>query len=55
MIVKYQRKIVIVLDNTRIHQAKLLKSFLDEHKARLTLMFLQPYSTDLNMIEELWG
>lgn len=55
VIAKYQGKIVIVLDNARIHHAKLLQSFLDEHKDRLTLMFLPPYSPDLNMIEELWG
>jgi transposase len=48
-------KIVIILDNARIHHAKLLNEFLNEHKDRLTLVFLPPYSPNLNMIEELWG
>jgi len=48
-------KIVIILDNAKIHHAKLLDDFLQRHKGRLTLMFLPPYSPDCNMIEELWG
>jgi putative transposase len=48
-------KIVIILDNAKIHHAKLLNDFLDEHKNRLTLVFLPPYSPNLNMIEEFWG
>lgn len=52
---KYSGKIVMILDNARIHHAKLLQDFLENHKNRLTLMYLPPYSPDLNMIEELWG
>ena len=52
---KYSGKIVIILDNARIHHAKLLKPFLEEHKDRLTFTYLPPYSPNLNMIEELWG
>jgi putative transposase len=48
-------KIVMILDNAKIHHAKLLNDFLAEQKNRLSLMFLPPYSPDLNMIEELWG
>jgi len=29
--------------------------FLDEFKDRLELMFLPPYSPELNLIEGLWG
>ncbi|ACV62679.1 Transposase and inactivated derivatives-like protein [Desulfofarcimen acetoxidans DSM 771] len=47
-------KIYIVLDNARVHHAKLLKDFLDEHKDHLFLKFLPPYSPNLNCIEELW-
>lgn len=47
-------KIVLVLDNARIHHAKLLTSFLGKNRNRLTLMFLPPYSPDLNLIEGLW-
>lgn len=48
-------KIVMILDNARIHHAKLLKSFLDRNKERLELMFLPPYSPEMNLIEGLWG
>lgn len=46
--------ITIILDNSRIHHAKLLKPFLQEHQSRLNLMFLPPYSPKLNLIEGLW-
>jgi len=48
-------KIVMILDNARIHHAKLLKPFLEENKDRLELKFLPPYSPELNLIEGLWG
>jgi transposase len=47
-------KIVMALDNSRVHHAKLLESFLNANP-RLTLMFLPPYSPNLNIIEGLWG
>ena len=47
-------KIVMVLDNARIHHAKLLNDFLAANP-RLTLMFLPPYSPKLNLMEGLWG
>lgn len=50
---KDQRKIIIVLDNVRYHHAKLLKIFLDKHK-KLELLYLPPYSPDLNPIERAW-
>lgn len=48
-------KIVMILDNARIHHAKLIQPFLDEMKDRLELMFLPPYSPEFNLIEGLWG
>lgn len=47
--------IVIILDNAKIHHAKLLTDFLESNKSRLSLLFLPPYSPNLNKIEELWG
>jgi hypothetical protein len=47
-------KIVMVLDNARIHHAKLLTPFLNEVKDRLELVFLPPYSPKLNAVEGLW-
>jgi transposase len=48
-------KIVMILDNARIHHAKLVQPFLNKMKDRIELMYLPPYSPDLNLIEGLWG
>lgn len=47
-------KIIMILDNARIHHAKLLHGFLEENVNRLELVFLPPYSPELNLIEGLW-
>lgn len=47
-------KIVIVLDNARIHHARLLQPFLEANQERLELVFLPPYSPQLNLVEGLW-
>jgi len=47
-------KVVLVLDNARIHHAKLLRPFLEEQKNRLELVYLPPYSPQLNIVEGLW-
>lgn len=49
------QKIVMILDNARIHHAKLIQPFLQKHADRLQLMFLPPYSPQLNLVEGLWG
>ncbi len=43
----------MVVDNVRYHHAKLLKTFLAKHE-KLELMYLPPYSPDLNPIERAW-
>ena len=55
---KYQgERVVMILDNARIHHAELIQPFLEKNKAMLTLTYLPPYSPNLNLnlIEELWG
>ncbi|WP_240418716.1 IS630 family transposase [Paenibacillus periandrae] len=46
-------KIVMILDNSRIHHAAGLRAFLQEHP-RLQLVFLPPYSPELNLMEGVW-
>ncbi|MEK5490595.1 IS630 family transposase [Paenibacillus sp. FSL R7-0297] len=46
-------KIALILDNSRIHHATELQPFLKEHP-RLQLVFLPPYSPNLNPVEGLW-
>ena len=47
-------KIVMVLDNARIHRAKLLQPFLKANSHRLELVFLPPYSPEFNLMEGVW-
>ena len=54
VLMRYSGKIVMILDNARIHHAKLIQPFLQENMNRLELMFLPPYSPNLNLIEGLW-
>jgi hypothetical protein len=46
-------KIILFLDNVRYHHAKKLKIFLELHP-KLELIYLPPYSPDLNPIERGW-
>ena len=46
------KKVIIVLDNLRIHYAKKLLYIYD---ARFKLMYLPTYSSELNPIERLWS
>lgn len=46
-------KIVMILDNARIHHAKLLEPFLEEMEGRIELIYLPPYSPQLNVVEGL--
>lgn len=48
-------KIVMILDNSRIHHAKFIQPFLEENSERFTLKYLPSYSPKLNLIEGLWG
>ncbi|WP_245797890.1 transposase [Domibacillus mangrovi] len=48
------KHLVIVLDNALIHHAKLIQPFLKQHEDQLTLLFLPPYSPNLNMLERIW-
>ena len=50
-----ERHLVMILDNAWIHHAKLLNPFLEENEHRLTLLFLPPYSPQLNAVERIWG
>jgi len=50
---KDHAKVVMVVDNFRIHQAKAVKTWLESHR-RLRLYFLPTYSPRLNPIERVW-
>jgi transposase len=46
-------KIILTVDNVRYYHAKLLKKFL-ETNTKLELVYLPPYSPNLNPIERVW-
>jgi len=48
------RKIIMVLDNVPYHHAKRIKPVLERYKHRIELIYLPPYSPDLNPIERVW-
>lgn len=48
------RKAVMIADNSTYHHARLHKGWRDQHRGRLVLDFLPPYSPDLNPIERVW-
>lgn len=49
-----QGKIHLILDKVSYHRAQDLKEFLKQNQHRLVLIFLPPYSPDLNPIERVW-
>lgn len=46
--------ITVVFDNARIHKAKVVQAFLKDN-ARLSLMYLPPYTPEFNPVEQVWA
>ncbi len=49
-----QKKIIIYLDMGPVHRSKAVQKFLRENP-RLQIIFLPPYSPELNPVEQWWG
>jgi transposase len=49
------KKIRLVCDNGRFHDTKAVQQWLAEHRDRIEVYWLPPYSPSLNLIERLWG
>ena len=47
-------EILLVLDNARAYHSKELEPFLESNKEKLELLFLPPYSPNLNPMEWFW-
>jgi len=47
------RKVYLILDNLRVHHAKLFKAWLEEHKDAIAVFYLPSYSPELNPDEYL--
>ena len=48
------KKMIIILDNSRYHHARLLQPWFWGHRVKLRLDFLPPYSPQLKPIERVW-
>ena len=48
------KRLTLVLDNAKYHHARALQPWLHQHRKLLTLLFLPPYSPELNPIERVW-
>jgi transposase len=48
------RPVFLILDNSQVHRAKLLKEYIEQSDGMLTIFFLPPYSPDLNPDEWVW-
>lgn len=51
---KKGKEIILVLDNARYHHAIMIQPWLNKNKSKIQLLFLPPYSPDLNNIERVW-
>jgi hypothetical protein len=51
---KRGKKIILILDNARYHHAILIQPWLNMNKDKIQLLFLPPYSPELNNIERVW-
>jgi len=47
------RKVFLILDNLKVHHAKLVTAWLAEHKDRIEVFYLPPYSPEINPDEYL--
>jgi transposase len=47
------RKVFLILDNLRVHHSRYLSPWLEEHKEKIELFYLPPYSPDLNPDERM--
>lgn len=48
------QKIIMILDNSKIHHAKMLADFKEANKDKIEFLFLPPYAPTINRIEGLW-
>ena len=51
---KTKKKIVLVLDNATSHKSNKVKEYIQKRKKKIELLYLPPYSPELNPIERVW-
>lgn len=48
------RRVVVIVDNARFHHARMHREWREAQEPDFQLLFLPPYSPDLNPIERIW-
>ena len=48
------RRVVVILDNVRYHHARLHRTWRDSCQKSFALLFMPPYSPELNPVERVW-
>lgn len=54
LMLEAQQPIILVVDGHSIHKAKSIKSYVESTQGRLELVYLPPYSPQLNPDEQVW-
>jgi transposase len=54
LVADVDRPVFLVMDNSQVHRAKILKEYAAQSNGTLTLFFLPPYSPELNPDEWVW-
>ncbi len=49
------KKLILIIDNLRVHKAKLVSKYLATQKRWLTVEYLPPYAPELNPVEYVWS
>lgn len=49
------RKLLLVIDNLRVHKSKVVKEYLKQEKYWLAVEYLPPYAPELNPTEYVWS
>jgi len=50
-----EQRLVLVIDNASYHHTRGIHELLDDHSDHVFVVWLPPYSPELNLIEGLWG
>lgn len=53
-LLKYYKKIFLLVDNAIWHKSKVVRAFIRENKGRLKIDFFPPYSPEYNPTEQCW-
>ena len=48
-------RMILILDNLRVHKSRIVNEYLKAQKQWLSVEFLPPYAPELNPVEYLWS